>query len=88
MVAWSEVPPEADLSGQVERSGEGIWTWKGPGFLAWAAGGQASPSLHKHRGTVRATLVLLVSPEPRFAAALALAAQACSPEGFCGAAVG
>ena len=37
VVAWSEVPPEADLSGQVERSGEGIWTWKGPGFLAWAA---------------------------------------------------
>ena len=50
--------------------------------------GQESLLLHKRRGPFWASVIVLVSTEPQFTAALALVAQVCSPEGFCGPAVG
>lgn len=47
--------------------------WKGPGFLAWVASGQASLLLHTNIGGLSGPPSL--SPEPQFTAALALAAQ-------------
>ena len=96
-----EVQAPGERSGSLERGaprGRSEWAggkeWRGNLNLEgpWLSGlgGKWSgiPVAPQTQGPVWATLVVLVSPEPQFAAAQALAAQACSPEGFCGAAVG